>query len=102
MSSFLECPTGVPQGSVFGPIFFLCTSMTCQMSVKMFIFKCRQTNVIFTPAKTSEKASSILTAALVDTQQWLTSSSLLLNKKKTVSIMGRNLCHQKLNLNCSD
>lgn len=43
--------------------------------------------VIFTPAKNPQEASSILTSALENIQQWLLKSSLLLNKRKTVSMM---------------
>uniref|UniRef100_A0A146QFL4 Reverse transcriptase-like protein n=1 Tax=Fundulus heteroclitus TaxID=8078 RepID=A0A146QFL4_FUNHE len=88
MSSYLECPAGVPQGSILGPVLFslyindlpdVCQNVQFQMYA--------DDAVIFTPAKSTQEASSVLTSALDNIQPWLLQSCLSLNKKKTVSMM---------------
>lgn len=83
MSSYLECPAGVPQGSFLGSILFslyindlpnMCQNVNFQMYA--------DDAVIFIPAKSTQEASSTLTTALENIQQWLMNSCLLLNKKK--------------------
>ena len=87
-SSYLECSAGVPQGSILGPVLFsvyindlpnVCQTVHFQMYA--------DDAVIFTPAKSTQEASSSLTSALENIQHWLLESGLLLNKKKTVAMM---------------
>uniref|UniRef100_A0A8C6PUA8 Reverse transcriptase domain-containing protein n=1 Tax=Nothobranchius furzeri TaxID=105023 RepID=A0A8C6PUA8_NOTFU len=86
-SSLLANNMGVPQGSVLGPLLFTmyindlpmsCSGVNCQMYA--------DDTVIYVSTKTPGLAGERLTQALSDISEWLESSHLTLNVKKTVSI----------------
>lgn len=87
-SPYLDCPVGVPQGSIFGLILFslyindlpdVCKGVNVQLYA--------DDAVIFTQAKNAEEAAQTLTSAMAHIQDWLTNSCLLLNTKKTVCMI---------------
>lgn len=87
-SPCLDCPVGVPQGSVLGPLLFSLFINTLPNSCQNIHTQMYADDaVIFTPAKNIQEASRILTSAASDVQDWLTKSCLLLNTKKTVCMM---------------
>lgn len=79
--------TGVPQGSVLGPLLFImyindlpncCQGISCQMYA--------DDTVIYVSNKTPSMAAEHLTQALQNVSKWLEPSHLTLNAKKTVSM----------------
>ena len=86
-SSFIPNSMGVPQGSVLGPLLFsmyindlpkICPGVGCQMYA--------DDTVIYVSAKTASMAAVQLTQELENISNWLESSQLTLNVKKTVSM----------------
>uniref|UniRef100_A0A3B3ZBG8 Reverse transcriptase domain-containing protein n=1 Tax=Periophthalmus magnuspinnatus TaxID=409849 RepID=A0A3B3ZBG8_9GOBI len=91
-SSFVDCPLGVPQGSILGPILFslfindlpdVCEDVDIQLYA--------DDAVIYTSAKSPEEAAQTLSSALRHIQSWLTRSCLLLNTQKTVFVLMQNV-----------
>lgn len=87
-SQYLNSPSGVPQGSILGPILFsiyindlpdVCPDINIQMYA--------DDAVIFTHAKNPQEASQILTSAMTNVQNWVKASCLQLNAKKTVCMV---------------
>ena len=79
--------TGLPQGSVLGPILFclyindlptICTDTECQMYADDTVF--------YVSAKNPHQASEILSRQMVGVSEWLQRNHLTLNYKKTVSM----------------
>ncbi len=82
-SPYLECPMGVPQGSILVPILFsLYINDLPEACKNIHIQMYADDAVIFTSAKNTQEAALILTSALSHIQVWLTKSCLLLNTKK--------------------
>lgn len=83
----LNSKTGLPQGSVLGPILFclyindlptICTDTECQMYADDTVF--------YVSAKNPCQASEILSRQMVTVSEWLQKNHLTLNHKKTVSM----------------
>ncbi len=85
MSPYLSCSTGVPQGSILGPILFslyvndlptVCPDVNLQLYA--------DDAVLYVHAKSKQEAATKLSAALAPVSHWLNESCLHLNTKKTV------------------
>lgn len=86
-SSFANCISGVPQGSILGPLLFCIyindLPQTCpDVNVQMYA----DDSVIFTHARSKEHAAAKLTASMSKMSDWLANSCLTLNLSKTVGM----------------
>lgn len=86
-SSSLDCPTGVPQGSVLGPLLFSIyindlPSICPEFRIQMYA----DDTVIYVHAKSKQHAASLLSGAMEKIADWMTYSCLILNYSKTVSM----------------
>lgn len=84
-SSFANCISGVPQGSILGPLLFCIyindLPQTCpDVNIQMYA----DDTVIFTHARSKEHAAAKLTASMSKVSDWLANSCLTLNLSKTV------------------
>lgn len=84
-SSFASCPTGVPQGSILGPILFsVYINDLPQAFPGVNVIMYADDTVLFTHARTKELAASKLSSTMVKVSDWLNESCLSLNVSKTV------------------
>lgn len=87
-STFLDVPIGLPYGSILGPLLFSMYINDLPNSCGNVEFQMYADDaVIFTSAKTTQEAASVLTSAMVPVSEWLYKSCLLLNASKTVCMM---------------
>ena len=86
-TSFLISKTGLPQGSVLGPILFclhindlptICTDTECQMYADDTVF--------YVSAKNPCQSAEILSRQMITVSEWLQRNHLTLNHKKMVSM----------------
>uniref|UniRef100_A0A669CUH2 Reverse transcriptase domain-containing protein n=1 Tax=Oreochromis niloticus TaxID=8128 RepID=A0A669CUH2_ORENI len=84
-SPYLDCDTGVPQGSFLGPLLFsLFINNLPEVCPNIFAQMYADDAVIYTQANSVQQVAKDLTAALALMHSWLEDSCLMLNTSKTV------------------
>ncbi len=83
----MEITCGVPQGSILGPLLFLCYVNDMPTSVNCNLLLYADDSVLFTSGKDPQVISEILSHELESCRQWLIDNKLSLHLGKTESIL---------------
>ena len=86
-SEFLDLSCGVPQGSLLGPLLYLCYSNDMEISVKCKLLLYADDSVLVVSGKDPNSISKILGAELASCNQWLIDNNLSLHVGKTECII---------------
>ena len=87
VSELRDITCGVPQGSILGPLLFLCYINDLHVSVNCKAFLYADDTALMVSDKTSEKVKTVLGQELVNCNEWLTDNKLSLYLGKTESII---------------
>ncbi len=87
LSDALNCPTGVPQGSILGPLLFSLNindlpSVCPEVEIQLYA----DDTVLYAHGSTKQQAAEKLTKALDGVAAWLNKACLKLNTSKTVGL----------------
>ena len=86
-SKAMRITCGVPQGSILGPLLFLCYVNDMPTSVGCNLLLYADDSVLFTSGKDPQVISDILSKELESCRQWLIDNKLSLHLGKTESIL---------------
>lgn len=96
-SEFLSITCGVPQGSVLGPLLFLCYINDMPISVKCMLLLYADDSALLVVGKNPDEIARKLSSELESCQQWLIDNKLSLHLGKTeVILFGSNRKLKKL------
>ena len=86
-SSFLDMECGVPQGSILGPILFLCyiNDMSASLDCRLSLYA--DDSTLIASGKSVDSLSSFLTHQLESCSKWLVDNKLSLHVDKCESII---------------
>ena len=86
-SDFLSITCGVPQGSILGPLLFLCYVNDMPISVKCKLLLYADDSALIVSGKDPKVISETLSKELESCRQWLIDNKLSLHLGKTESIL---------------
>ena len=86
-SDFLEVSCGVPQGSILGPILFLCYINDMSISLNCRLSLYADDSTLIASGKSVESLSTFLTGQLESCSRWLVDNKLSLHVDKCESII---------------
>jgi len=86
-SDFLEVPCGVPQGSILGPLLFLCYVNDMSISLKCKLSLYADDSTLVASSSSVDHLSSFLSGQLESCSKWLIDNKLSLHAGKCESII---------------
>ena len=83
LSSFAPISYSVPQGSILGPLPFILFVNDLPLSTRLEIDMYADDSTLHTAGNSINELSTKITTALVGVHTWCTSNSMVINEKKT-------------------
>ena len=91
-SQFLPLSCGVPQGSLLGPLLYLCYSNDMNTSVQNLLLLYADDSVIISSDKNPDVVAHSLNKDLISCNNWLINNKLSLHPEKlSLSFSARNI-----------